>query len=110
VAVRIRLKRMGGKKKPFYRLVVADSRAARDGRFIEELGYYDPIADPVVINIDEEKAIGWLRKGARPSDTARRLLKQAGVLDREESNTESSGVVAAGDVTEGHETIADEQD
>jgi len=82
MAVRIRLKRMGAKKRPFYRLVVADSRAARDGAFIESIGYYNPIVDPVEIEIDEEKALDWLRKGARPSDTAKSLLKRAGVLDK----------------------------
>ncbi|NLM40749.1 MAG: 30S ribosomal protein S16 [Firmicutes bacterium] len=82
MAVRIRLKRMGAKKRPFYRLVVADSRAARDGAFIESIGYYNPIADPAEIQIDEEKALDWLRKGARPSDTAKSLLKRAGVLDK----------------------------
>jgi small subunit ribosomal protein S16 len=73
---------MGAKKRPFYRLVVADSRAARDGAFIESIGYYNPIVDPVEIEIDEEKALDWLRKGARPSDTAKSLLKRAGVLDK----------------------------
>jgi len=73
---------MGAKKRPFYRLVVADSRAARDGAFIESIGYYNPIADPAEIQIDEEKALDWLRKGARPSDTAKSLLKRAGVLDK----------------------------
>ncbi|HHT41981.1 MAG TPA: 30S ribosomal protein S16 [Firmicutes bacterium] len=82
MAVKIRLKRMGAKKKPFYRLVVADSRAARDGAFIETLGYYNPIADPVELEIDEEKALDWLRKGARPSDTAKSLLKRTGVMDK----------------------------
>jgi len=82
MAVRIRLKRMGAKKRPFYRLVVADSRAARDGAFIESIGYYNPIVDPVEIEIDEEKALDWLCKGARPSDTAKSLLKRAGVLDK----------------------------
>jgi small subunit ribosomal protein S16 len=82
MAVRIRLKRMGAKKRPFYRLVVADARAARDGAFIESIGYYNPIADPAEIEIDEEKALDWLKKGARPSDTAKSLLKRAGVMDK----------------------------
>ncbi|HHX01827.1 MAG TPA: 30S ribosomal protein S16 [Firmicutes bacterium] len=82
MAVRIRLKRMGAKKRPFYRLVVADSRAARDGRFIDTLGYYNPITDPAEIEIDKEKALSWLKKGAQPSDTARALLKKSGVLDQ----------------------------
>ena len=82
MAVRIRLKRMGAKKRPFYRLVVADSRAARDGRVIETLGYYNPIADPAEIKVDEEKALYWLQKGAQPSDTARSILRKSGVLDK----------------------------
>ncbi len=82
MAVRIRLKRMGQKKRPFYRLVVADSRAARDGRFIETLGYYDPIVEPVAIKVDEEKALAWLQKGAQPSDTVRALLKKSGVMEK----------------------------
>lgn len=82
MAVKIRLKRMGAKKRPFYRLVVADSRAARDGRFIDTLGYYSPIDNPSRIEVDEEKALDWLRKGAQPSDTARRLLDQVGVMEK----------------------------
>ncbi|NMB17436.1 MAG: 30S ribosomal protein S16 [Firmicutes bacterium] len=82
MAVRIRLRRMGAKKQPFYRLVVADSRSPRDGRFIESLGYYNPISEPVEIQVDEDKALDWLRKGAQPSDSARRLLKQVGVMDK----------------------------
>ncbi|MDD2443129.1 MAG: 30S ribosomal protein S16 [Desulfotomaculaceae bacterium] len=82
MAVRIRLRRMGAKKAPFYRIVVADSRSPRDGRFIEEIGYYDPLKDPVVIKIDEEKAIDWMKKGARLSDTARALFYKAGVLKK----------------------------
>lgn len=81
MAVRIRLKRMGAKKRPFYRLVVADSRTARDGRVIDTLGYYDPLSDPTRISVDGEKAKAWLQKGAQPSDTARRLLVKAGVLE-----------------------------
>lgn len=82
MAVRIRLKRMGQKKRPFYRLVVADSRAARDGRFIDSLGYYNPITEPAEIQVDEEKALSWLEKGAQPSDTVRSLLKKSGVMDK----------------------------
>jgi len=82
MAVRIRLKRMGAKKRPFYRLVVADSRAARDGRFIDTIGYYNPISEPAEIKIDTEKALSWLAKGAQPSDTARALLKKSGLLDK----------------------------
>lgn len=82
MAVRIRLKRMGAKKRPFYRLIVADSRAARDGRFIDQLGHYNPIAEPAEISVDEEKTLEWLRKGAQPSDTARDLLRKAGVWEK----------------------------
>ncbi len=80
MAVRIRLKRMGAKKAPFYRIVVADSRAPRDGRFIEEIGYYDPTKDPAVIKVDEEAVQKWFKNGAQPSDTVRGLLKKANVL------------------------------
>lgn len=82
LAVKIRLKRMGAKKRPFYRLVVADSRAPRDGRFIDTIGYYNPIAEPAEISVNEEKALEWLKKGAQPSDTARALLKKSGVFEK----------------------------
>ena len=75
MAVKIRLRRMGAKKAPFYRVVVADSRSPRDGRFIEEIGYYDPTQEPVVVNLDKEKAEEWSKKGAQPTDTVKRLLK-----------------------------------
>ena len=78
--VKIRLRRMGAKKAPFYRVVVADSRFARDGRFIEEIGYYDPTKEPSVVKIDAEKAKQWLANGAQPTDTVRELLKKASVL------------------------------
>ena len=78
--VKIRLRRMGAKKAPFYRVVVADSRFARDGRLIEEIGYYDPTKNPSVVKIDEEKAKQWLSNGAQPTDTVRELLKKASVL------------------------------
>ena len=77
--VKIRLKRMGGKKAPFYRVVVADARWPRDGRFIEEIGYYDPLKDPAQIKIDEEKAQKWLAEGAIVSDTVKSLFKKAGI-------------------------------
>ena len=77
--VKIRLKRMGAKKSPFYRLVVSDSRYPRDGRFIEEIGYYDPTREPAQIHIDEEKANQWLANGAQPSDTVRSLFKKVGI-------------------------------
>ena len=78
--VKIRLKRMGMKKKPFYRLVVTDSRNPRDGRFIEELGYYNPVSEPVALKIDHDRAKYWLGVGAQPTDTVRGLLKKGGVL------------------------------
>lgn len=82
MAVKIRLKRMGAKKAPFYRLVVADSRAPRDGRFIEEIGYYNPVKQPVEVKIDEEKALDWMLKGAKPSDTVRSLFSKAGLMEK----------------------------
>ena len=78
--VKIRLKRMGAHKKPFYRIVVADSRTPRDGRFIEEIGYYDPMKKPADVKIDEEKAKKWLATGAQPTDTVRSLFKKNGVI------------------------------
>ena len=79
--VKIRLRRMGAKKRPFYRLVVADARSPRDGRFIEQLGIYDPLTSPATIRIDGEKVHAWLAKGAQPSDAARSLLQREGILE-----------------------------
>ena len=79
MAVKIRLKRMGKKKSPFYRVVVADSRYPRDGRFIEEIGTYNPLTDPAEVKIDIEKAQKWIQNGAQPTDTVRALLKRCGV-------------------------------
>lgn len=79
MAVKIRLRRMGAKKRPFYRIVVADSRSPRDGRFIEQLGTYDPMQDPSVVKVDHERAIHWLMVGAQPTHTVARLLKEHGV-------------------------------
>lgn len=79
MATKIRLKRMGGKRAPFYRVVVADSRWPRDGRFIEEIGYYDPTKDPAIIKIDEEKANKWMAEGAEVSDTVKSLFKKSGL-------------------------------
>ena len=81
MSVKIRLKRMGMKKMPFYRVVVADERSPRDGRFIEEIGYYNPMTEPATIKIDAEKAQQWLMNGAQPTDTARTLLKKSGVIE-----------------------------
>jgi small subunit ribosomal protein S16 len=80
MAVKIRLRRMGTKQTPFYRVVVADGRTARDGRFLESLGTYDPLKDPVAVKIDAEKALQWLQRGAQPTDTVRSLLRKAGVM------------------------------
>ena len=80
MAVKIRLRRMGAKKAPFYRIVVADGRYPRDGRFIEEIGYYDPTKEPSVVKVDAEKAKAWLQNGAQPTDTVRDILKKQGVL------------------------------
>ena len=78
--VKIRLRRMGAKKAPYYRIVVADSRSPRDGRCIEEIGSYNPLTKPATINVDAEKVQNWISKGAQPTDTVRGLLKNAGVL------------------------------
>ncbi|MCT4662492.1 MAG: 30S ribosomal protein S16 [Tissierellales bacterium] len=81
MAVKIRLKRMGSKKKPFYRVVVADSRAPRDGKFIEEIGYYNPVSEPKVVKIDDEKAKKWLANGAKPTETVNKLFKGNGITE-----------------------------
>ncbi|QEY35841.1 30S ribosomal protein S16 [Caproiciproducens galactitolivorans] len=80
MSVKIRLRRMGAKKAPFYRIVVADSRFPRDGRFIEEIGYYNPLEQPAVVKVDAEKAKKWIANGAQPTDTVKALLKSNGVL------------------------------
>ncbi len=85
MAVKIRLKRMGAKKHPFYRVVVANSTEARDGRFIDTIGQYNPCVDPPIINIDADKALYWLGHGAQPTDITRALLKKQGLLDRLEA-------------------------
>ena len=82
MAVKLRLKRMGAKKQPFYRIVAADSRAKRDGRFIEVVGTYNPLTDPAEIKIDEEVAMKWLRNGAVPTDTVRNLFSEAGIMKK----------------------------
>ena len=79
--VKIRLRRMGAKKTPFYRIVVADSRYPRDGRFIEEIGTYNPLTDPATVNVDADRAQEWIKNGAQPTDTVRGILKKAGVLN-----------------------------
>ena len=81
MAVKIRLRRMGAKKAPFYRVVVADSRSPRDGRFIEEIGYYNPMTNPAEIKISAEKAQTWLKNGAQPTETVKSLLKKSEIID-----------------------------
>ncbi len=80
MAVKIRLRRMGAKKAPFYRVIVADSRDPRDGKFVEEIGYYNPLTEPAEIKIDAEKADKWLKSGAQPTDTVKALLKKSGIV------------------------------
>lgn len=82
MAVKIRLKRLGAKKSPFYRLVVADSRSPRDGRSIETIGQYDSTTEPAIVKIDEDKAIEWLQKGAQPTDTVKNLFSKAGIMKK----------------------------
>jgi small subunit ribosomal protein S16 len=79
MAVKIRLRRLGAKKAPFYRIVVADSRYPRDGRFIEEIGYYDPTKEPSVVKVDAEKAQKWIKNGAQPTDTVKKIIKDNGI-------------------------------
>ena len=81
MAVKMRLRRMGAKKAPFYRVIVADSRSPRDGRFIEEVGYYNPMINPAEIKIDAEKAKKWIANGAQPTETVKSLLKKSGIVD-----------------------------
>ena len=86
MAVKIRLKRMGSNKKPFYRIVVADSRSPRDGKFIEEIGYYNPVSQPKQIKINDEKAVKWLSTGAQPTETVKKLLTNEGVMEKFEAS------------------------
>lgn len=81
MAVKIRLKRMGAHKKPFYRVVVADSRSPRDGKFIEEIGYYNPLTNPADVKIDGEKAKKWISNGAQPTETVRSLFRKSGIIE-----------------------------
>ena len=81
MAVKMRLRRMGAKKAPFYRVIVADSRSPRDGRFIDEIGYYNPLTTPAEIKLDAEKAKKWIQNGAQPTETVKALLKKSGIVD-----------------------------
>jgi small subunit ribosomal protein S16 len=95
MSVRIRLRRLGAKKRPFYRVVVADQRSPRDGRFIEIIGKYHPLEDPSLIEIDEEKALEWLRKGAQPSQPVENLLKKTGIWEKFEAGKQKTPTTAA---------------
>ena len=91
MAVRIRLKRMGAKKRPFYRVIVADARAPRDGRFIDTLGTYNPLTDPAAVKLDPEKVRLWLARGAQPSDPVRHLLAREGLLHAQQGIEPATG-------------------
>ena len=95
MAVKIRLKRMGKKKTPSYRVVVADARSPRDGRIIENLGWYNPLVEPSAIKINEEKVLGWLKNGAQPTESVAQLLKRIGVLDRFEQSKAAAAATRA---------------
>ena|SRR6266487_6195560 len=95
MTVKIRLKRMGMKKAPSYRVVVADSRSPRDGRIIENLGWYNPRVEPSAIHIDEEKALGWLKNGAQPTESVAQLLRRTGILARFEQTKTSASTATA---------------
>jgi len=86
MAVKIRLKRMGANKKPFYRIVVADFRSPRDGKFIEEIGYYNPVSEPKQVKINDEKAVAWLKNGAQPTEAVKNLLAKNGVMEKFEAS------------------------
>lgn len=90
MALRIRLRRMGKKKQPSYRVVVADQRSPRDGAFVEAVGFYNPLTDPSTIDIDEEKALAWLSKGAQPSDQVRALLRATGIWEKHQETKKSA--------------------
>ena len=89
MAVKIRLKRMGSKKNPFYRIVVADIRAPRDGKFIEEIGYYNPLTEPKVVKVDAEKVNKWINNGAKPTDTVHNILSKEGILKKFDDQRQS---------------------
>ena len=114
--LRIRLTRVGKKKKPAYRLVVADSRSPRDGAFVEIIGHYDPLQDPANLTVKEERAVDWLKKGARPSDTAAKLLSRLGILEKAglpplpTAPTDSSIVGENGAEAQNQETESEGQD
>lgn len=108
MAIAIRLRRMGRKRKPFYRMIIADERNPRQGKFIDDLGYYDPMQDPAQVQINEEKALMWLKNGAKPTDTVRNLLSKAGIL--ENFHTEVNSADQEGDDTETAEQPQEEDE
>ena len=116
LAARIRLQRLGRKKRPFYRVVVIDSRNQRDGRAIEQLGYYNPMTDPAEINVNEERALYWLQVGAKPSDTAKSLFSKVGIWERfknpvkitEEADSSETEAVEAEKIDETAEETSEE--
>lgn len=89
MSVKIRLRRMGAHKRPFYRIIVADSRSPRNGRFIEEIGYYNPISSPKVVKINDDKAVKWLLTGAQPTEVVKKLLVQNGVMEKFEASKQA---------------------
>ncbi|MDR3264263.1 MAG: 30S ribosomal protein S16 [Clostridiales bacterium] len=91
MAVKIRLTRMGAKKAPFYRIVATDGRKARDGQYIEQIGYYDPTKEPTLLKVDKEVAEKWLKSGAQPTDTVRRLFKDVGLIERDTYKADTQG-------------------
>jgi len=98
--VKIRLKRMGAKKRPFYRVVVANSESPRDGRFIDQLGYYDPMTDPATVKIDADKAVLWLQRGAQPTETTADILRKEGITARFEEAKSTGRAAKAGAASE----------
>ena len=107
MAAKIRLMRVGSKKNPFYRIVIVDSPKPRDGKYVDKIGYYDPKVDPEIVEIDREKALDWLEKGATPTDTARTLLKKAGIFGAVRSEVSAPAVPApAGEIVEAIEKRA----
>ena len=90
MAVKIRLKRMGAKKAPYYRIIVADSRSPRDGRFIENLGTYNPLTNPAEIKVKEEETLDWLSKGAQPTDTVKNILSKVGIMEKYHNSKQSN--------------------
>lgn len=108
MAVKIRLRRMGTNKTPFYRFVVADSRAPRDGRFIEELGYYDPLTEPKTVKVDNEKAIKWIANGAKPTATVDRLFRENNVYEPKVEEVAEEDTEASEDEEVEEEEVAEE--